>query len=120
MTDEVVLSISECDDAVSELHSLYAAMLDDDELRTMRKNLIQIPPEDGRLGAEELIQIVVDSKPLLGAVTACVTTWIAARKPKARLIIGKIAIELDGRAVTDDSVRAAIELAQAPDDPTAG
>lgn len=117
---EVVLSISDCGDAVAELHSLYAAMLDDDELRTVRKTLVPAPPEGGRLGAEEIIRVIVESKPLLGAVTACVTAWIAARKPKARLTIGEITIELDGRAATDDSVRAAIELAQSPDDPTAG
>jgi hypothetical protein len=105
------------DDDVTELHDLYAAILDDDELRTVRKALVRGPAEADWMGAEECVRLFLDNPALDTAVSTCVTAWLATRKSRRLKVTvradGSAEIEADGiREVTPSDVRAALDAAR--------
>jgi hypothetical protein len=114
---EFVIAVVDSDDDITELHDLYAAILDDDELRTARKALVLGPVEADRMGVEEYVRLVLDNPALDTAVSTCVTAWLATRKSRRLKITvradGSAEIEADGiRDVTPGDVRAALDAAR--------
>ncbi|MBH0120021.1 hypothetical protein I0Q12_11040 [Rhodococcus sp. CX] len=109
---EFHLSIAGSQDDAEELRDLYAAILDDNELRTARKSVVQGAPKEGQMGAEDTIRLVVDSPALWTAVSSCVTAWLATRESRLRLVVHAIRsseIESDGhRDVTSAEVNQAL------------
>lgn len=108
MAATITISITDADDDIAELASLFEAIVVDDDLRAVHKRLISGEPVPDALGASELIKLVVESAPLMGAVTACLTAWIASRTTKFTLRIGDSEISVKGE-VSEDVVRQAIE-----------
>ncbi|MFE5285431.1 hypothetical protein ACFRAQ_10720 [Nocardia sp. NPDC056611] len=108
MAATITISITDADDDIAELASLFEAIVVDDDLRAVHKRLISGEPVPDALGATELIKLVVESAPLMGAVTACVTAWIASRTTKFTLRIGDSEISVKGD-VSEDVVRQALE-----------
>ncbi|MEU1432215.1 hypothetical protein ABZ412_34635 [Nocardia sp. NPDC005746] len=108
MAATITISITDADDDIAELASLFEAIVVDDDLRAVHKRLISGEPVPDALGASELIKLVVESAPLMGAVTACVTAWIASRTTKFTLRIGDSEISVKGE-VPEDVVRQALE-----------
>ncbi|WP_198347583.1 effector-associated constant component EACC1 [Nocardia terrae] len=82
---ELVLAVEGSDDDVEELHSLFEALVEDDELRGARKGVERSAGRAGTLGAEETIRVVVDSAALCTALSTCVVAWLRMRRPKLRL-----------------------------------
>ncbi|RJO72958.1 hypothetical protein D5S18_21995 [Nocardia panacis] len=119
---ELVVTVSEAEDDVEELHSLYSALLEDDELRSARKHLDPGAERPDTLGAEEVIRLVLDSMELFTALTTCLTAWLHMRKPRLRLRITRpdgITAEITtsgGRAVRAEQVNEAIELVRGTPD----
>lgn len=87
MNVELVLAVGASDDDVEELHSLFEALVEDDELRTASKSTQRAATRTGTLGAEETIRIVVDSAALCTALSTCVVAWLRMRRPKLRLTV---------------------------------
>ncbi|MFE3794488.1 hypothetical protein KHQ06_30155 [Nocardia tengchongensis] len=108
MTATITISICDADDDIAELGSLFEAIVEDDDLRAVRKQRVSGAPRPDVLGAEEVIKLVVESAPLMGAVTACVTAWLAGRTTKFTLKIGDSEISVKGK-VSEDLVRQALE-----------
>ncbi|MFD7846643.1 hypothetical protein ACFV4K_27360 [Nocardia sp. NPDC059764] len=108
MAATITISITDADDDIAELASLFEAIVVDDDLRAVHKRLISGEPVPDALGATELIKLVVESAPLMGAVTACVTAWIASRTTKFTLKIGDSEISVKGD-VSEAVVRQALE-----------
>ncbi|APA99415.1 effector-associated constant component EACC1 [Nocardia seriolae] len=82
---ELVLAVEASGDDVEELHSLFEAMVEDDELRSARKSLDRGQVRGGTLGAEEAIRVVVDSAALCTALSTCIVAWLRMRRPKLRM-----------------------------------
>ncbi|MGW5225832.1 effector-associated constant component EACC1 [Nocardia niigatensis] len=116
MMVELVLAVGASDDDVEELHSLFEALVEDDELRPARKSIERSATRTGTLGAEETIRIVVDSAALCTALSTCVVAWLRMRRPKLRLTVtgaDGASAEIDAtgaRAVDQVHVREVIEL----------
>ncbi|GAB0108468.1 hypothetical protein JMUB6875_74850 [Nocardia sp. JMUB6875] len=108
----ITISISDAEDDVGELGSLFEAIVEDDDLRVVRKQLVSGVPDPDVLGAEDIIKLVVESAPLMGAVTACVTHWLSTRRTKFTLKIGDNSISVNGK-VSEDLVRQALEKVSA-------
>lgn len=108
MTATITISITDADDDIAELASLFEAIVIDDDLRAVHKRLISGEPVPDALGAEEVIKLVVESAPLMGAITACLTAWIASRTTKFTLRIGDSEISVKGD-ISEDVVRQALE-----------
>ncbi|MEC3953812.1 hypothetical protein VMT65_12300 [Nocardia sp. CDC153] len=108
MSATIFISISDAEDDVAELGSLFNAIVDDDDLRSVRKQLVGGEAVAGTLGAEEIIKLVVESAPLMAAVTACVNAWLSSRRTKFTLKIGQNEISVNGK-VSEDLVRQALE-----------
>ncbi|MEC3919432.1 effector-associated constant component EACC1 [Nocardia sp. CDC160] len=108
MSTTIIISISDAEDDVAELGSLFNAIVDDDDLRSVRKQLVGGESVAGTLGAEEIIKLVVESAPLMAAVTACVNAWLSSRRTKFTLKIGQNEISVNGK-VSEDLVRQALE-----------
>ncbi|MEU1208891.1 hypothetical protein [Nocardia sp. NPDC005825] len=108
MAATITISITDADDDIAELASLFEAIVVDDDLRAVHKRLISGEPVPDALGATELIKLVVESAPLMGAVTACLTAWIASRTTKFTLKIGDSEISVKGE-VSEAVVRQALE-----------
>ncbi|WP_405496451.1 hypothetical protein [Nocardia sp. NBC_00511] len=87
MNVELVLAVGASDDDVEELHSLFEALVEDDELRTASKSTQRAATRTDTLGAEETIRIVVDSAALCTALSTCVVAWLRMRRPKLRLTV---------------------------------
>ncbi|AYF73764.1 hypothetical protein D7D52_07710 [Nocardia yunnanensis] len=85
MTVELVVGVGGSDDDVAELHSLFEALVEDDELRAARKSLAAAAEQRGTLGAEEVIRIAVDSAALCTALSTCVVAWLRMRRPTLRM-----------------------------------
>ncbi|MFE3195488.1 hypothetical protein ACFXHA_41255 [Nocardia sp. NPDC059240] len=82
---ELLLAVEASEDDVEELHSLFEALIEDDELRAAPKTLAAGSERSGTLGAEEVIRIVVDSAALCTALSTCVVAWLRMRRPKLRM-----------------------------------
>ncbi|MGW4352231.1 effector-associated constant component EACC1 [Nocardia sp. NPDC004582] len=108
MAATITISITDADDDIAELASLFEAIVEDDDLRAVHKRLIHSDPLPEVLGAEEIIKLVVESAPLMGAVTTCVTAWIASRTTKFTLRIGDAEITVKGD-ISEDAVRQALD-----------
>ncbi|MEU1525518.1 hypothetical protein ABZ413_25330 [Nocardia rhamnosiphila] len=121
---ELLVAVEAADDDVEELHSLFEALLEDDELRQVSKRLGSGPSQTGTLGAEEIIRIVVDSAPLWGALTASVTAWLHMRRPRLNLKITRpdgVTVEIaasGGQVVDATQVNEAIALVRGTTDET--
>ncbi|WP_157514369.1 effector-associated constant component EACC1 [Nocardia concava] len=112
MAVSITISITDAEDDVGELGSLFEAIVEDDDLRVVRKQLVSGAPDPDVLGAEDIIRLVVESAPLMGAVTACVTHWLSTRRTKFTLKIGDKSISVNGQ-VSEDLVRQALEQVSA-------
>ncbi|WP_433203990.1 effector-associated constant component EACC1 [Nocardia sp. CA-107356] len=116
MTVELLVAVTASDDDVEELHSLYSAIIEDDDMLSAGKGVVRGEPGADTLGAEEIIRLVLDSPELWTAVSACVTAWLQIRKPNLKLKLttrnGRTA-EIDasgGKAIDEAQVRAALEI----------
>ncbi|MFI9511201.1 hypothetical protein [Nocardia sp. NPDC052566] len=113
---ELLIAVDAADDDVAELHSLYQAIVEDDDLRPAGKRLEPGAPSEGELGAEEIIRMVIDSAPLWTALSASFTAWLHMRTPRLRVKLtgpdGRTAeiTASGGKAVDPAHVTAAIEL----------
>jgi hypothetical protein len=62
----------DAEDEAAALHSLYSAVLEDDDLRRARKSLVTGQPREGEMGAEDIIRLVLDTD-IVSAVASCLT-----------------------------------------------
>jgi len=116
VTVELLVAVTASDDDIDELHSLYSAIVEDDEMRCAGKGLVRGATADATLGAEEIIRLVLDSPELWAAVSACVTAWLRARRPQLTVKLtasnGRTAqiAASGGQAVDEARVREALEI----------
>ncbi|QIS13671.1 effector-associated constant component EACC1 [Nocardia arthritidis] len=119
---ELLVAVHGADDDIAELHSLFEALIEDDELRAAGKRLEPGAAHPQTLGAEEIIRIVLDSPALWTALSTCVAAWLQLRRPRLRLKFtrpdGSTAeIEADdGQVVEEVQVQKAIDIARGTQD----
>ncbi|WP_433717181.1 effector-associated constant component EACC1 (plasmid) [Nocardia sp. CA-084685] len=114
---EFQISVTGTDDDVDALHDLYAVVIDDDQLRTVRKSLVPGEPQAGHMGAEDVIRLVLDNTALIAALATCTKSWLQSRKSTLKLTVqgpaGKAEVVADGvNVATTTAVRRAFEIAQ--------
>lgn len=115
MTVELWIAV-QAEDDIEELHSLFEALAEDDELRSASMRLTPGARHEQTLGAEEIIHLVVDSAPLWGALGTSVTAWLHMRRPQLTIKITRpdgLTAEINAtgdRAVESAHVTQAIEL----------
>ena len=110
------IAVQESTDDLGALQDLYNAVLDDESLRPLRKQLVPAQPAAGQMGAEDIIQVVLNPA-LLSALSACVTAWLATRKTKLKIVLngrgGEATVEFEGtNAVTEQTIREALKIAE--------
>jgi hypothetical protein len=114
---ELKLAVRGTDDDLEQLHDLYAAILEDDELRPAKKSIVSASPEPGHMGSEDILQLVLTNTALLTALTSCATTWLQSRRSRLKLVVqgpaGEAEVVADGlNSVTPETVKQALEIAR--------
>ncbi|MDN2497463.1 MULTISPECIES: effector-associated constant component EACC1 [Nocardia] len=118
---EFGLSIADSEDDAAELHDLYAAIIEDDELRSARKRLEAGQPGANRMGAEEIIRLVIENPSLDAAVSTCIAAWLATRRSRRMKVIIRadrsVEVEADGiKSVTAADIQDALRSVRIDDD----
>lgn len=113
---ELLVTVVGAEDEVAELHSLYKAIVEDDDLGSAGKKLVPGAQAADTLGAEEIIRLIVDSPEIWTAVTTCVTAWLRMRRPTLRLKLTRpdgTSAEINatgGQAIDESEVHRAVEV----------
>jgi hypothetical protein len=111
------LLVVDSDDDAAAQRDLYDAVVDDDSLRPVQKNIVAATPAPGHMsGAVDILSVVLNPE-LITALSACITAWFATRtsrlKLKVRGAVGEATVEFKGRdVVTEEAVRRAFEIAE--------
>jgi hypothetical protein len=82
---KILITVVEADDDVAELHSLFDALVEDDELVSASKHLVTGTAHAATLGADESIQVIVESGALWGALSTTLISWLQMRRPRLRI-----------------------------------
>ncbi|MFD3592358.1 hypothetical protein ACFWU5_06480 [Nocardia sp. NPDC058640] len=113
---ELTISIADTTDPQQLLRSLYDEILVDDELRPAEKALVSAQPDPSKMGAGEIIQMVLTDPVFIGGLTTCITAWLATHRTKLSLVFhgpaGKTEVSVDaGTSLGKKTIREALERA---------
>ncbi|MFE3986541.1 hypothetical protein ACFXPR_18840 [Nocardia tengchongensis] len=123
---EFRLSIEDSDDDAALLRDLYEAIRDDYELTGVRTSLVPASVPEGKMGAEEILRLVLDHSSVDLAVCGVISAWIAARRARRlKLIVrsdGTAELEINGdnKPAADEIVRLMRAAQENSRDETAG
>ncbi|MFD3702197.1 hypothetical protein ACFWUP_03535 [Nocardia sp. NPDC058658] len=113
---QLTISIADTADPHELLRSLYNEILVDDDLRPAEKALVPVQSDPSKMGAGEIIQLVLTDPVFVGGLTTCITTWLATHRTKLRIVFhgpaGKSEVSVDaGTSLGKNTIRDALDRA---------